>query len=128
VTIIIILAQVQAVVSALRATEWFRAGTEIMGRGLVLLPLLGAIVFMLGVLAVGVPLLYVLFAGAAFFGRRRAWTIGMFATVLNLLGVIAVALTGTSLSEILPRAAGAIVIFAYLIAPTTRRTLGARSG
>ena len=113
---IVLLALLQALAHLLWASQWFRAGSETIGQGVLLIPLVGVALFLRGTFATIVATLYVLFAAGAFAGGRPAWSAGMLATVLNVLGLLVLAAAGEPASQILLRGAAAVVILGYLIA------------
>lgn len=124
VTVIAVLALVQACVGVFWGIRWFRLAFQLGERGALLLPLAGALVALRGVFALVNAALYLAFAIGAFGRRDWAWGVGMIAVVLNLLGALALVLTGDALALIAVRAVVAIVIFAYLVSPAGRRALG----
>ena len=56
-TMIAVLAILQGVLGILRAFEWFRLGIDLSGRGVFVVPLIGAVVFARGALVGGIALL-----------------------------------------------------------------------
>ena len=126
-TVIALLALVQAGVGIFWALRWFRLAFHLGERGALLLPLAGALVALRAIFALVIAVLYLVFVGGALAGRDWAWGIGMAAVVLNLIGVIALFLTGDALVLGGVRGLVALVIFAYLVSPAGRRALGAAS-
>jgi hypothetical protein len=124
VTIIAVLAVVQAAVGIFWAIRWFYLAGQLGERGALLLPLAGALVFLRAVFATIIALLYLAFVGGAFARRDWAWGVGMLAVILNLLGVLALVLTGDAFGLIAVRAVVALVILAYLVSPAGRTALG----
>jgi hypothetical protein len=123
-TVIALLALVQAAVGIFWAIRWFYLAGQLGERGALLLPLAGALVFLRAVFAMIIALLYLAFAGGAFARRDWAWGVGMLAVILNLLGAAALILTADAFGLIAVRAVVAIVIFAYLVSPAGRTALG----
>ena len=123
-TIIVVLAVVQAAVGIFWAIRWFYLAGQLGERGALLLPLAGALVFLRAVFATIIALLYLAFVGGAFARRDWAWGVGMLAVILNLLGALVLVLTGDAMGLVAVRAAVAIVIFAYLVSPAGRSALG----
>jgi hypothetical protein len=123
-TAIAVLALVQAAVGIFWAVRWFYLAGQLGERGALLLPLAGALVFLRAFFAVIIALLYLAFVVGTFKRRDWAWGVGMLAVVLNLLGVVALLLTGEPFGPIVVRAVVAIVIFAYLASPAGRSALG----
>jgi hypothetical protein len=112
--IVAVLALLQGIAGLVWASESLRAGGETMGRGVLFVPLMGAALFGRGGFAITVALLYAVFAGAIFAGRSWAWPVGIVATVLNLLGVLVLALAGEPPATALFRGGVAVVILGYL--------------
>jgi hypothetical protein len=124
-TVIALLALVQAGVGIFWGIRWFRLAFQLGERGALLLPLAGALVALRGIFALVIAALYLAFVGGAFARRDWAWGVGMIAVVLNLLGILALVLTGEALPLVAVRGLVALVIFAYLVSPAGRRALGA---
>ena len=118
------LAVVQAAVGIFWAIRWFYLAGQLGERGALLLPLAGALVFLRAVFATIIALLYLAFVGGAFARRDWAWGVGMLAVSLNLLGVVALVLTGDAFGLIAVRGVVALVILAYLVSPAGRTALG----
>ena len=79
------MAVTQGAFGILRALGWFEIGSDLMGRGVVLLPIFGDLMFVRGALVAGIALLYVCFAWGLLKGRSWARTAGLSAAVPNLL-------------------------------------------
>jgi hypothetical protein len=126
-TVIALLALVQAGVGIFWSIRWFQLAMSLGERGALLLPLAGALVALRAIFAVVIALLYLVFVGGAFAGRDWAWGVGMAAVVLNLIGVVALLLTGDAIVLAVVRGLVALVIFVYLVSPAGRRALGATS-
>jgi hypothetical protein len=124
-TVIALLALVQAGAGIFWGIQWFRLAFQLGERGALLLPLAGALVALRGVFALIIAALYLAFATGAFARRDWAWGVGMVAVVLNLLGVLVLVLTGDAFVPVAVRGLVALVIFAYLVSPAGRRALGA---
>ena len=122
-TAIAVLALVQAMVGIFWAVRWFHLAGQLGERGAVLLPLAGTLIFLRAVFALIIALLYLAFIGGAFARRDWAWGVGMLAVILNLLGAVALLLTGDAVVLIAVRVGVAIVIFAYLVSPGGRSAL-----
>lgn len=123
-TIIAVLAVVQAAVGIFWAIRWFYLAGQLGERGALLLPLAGVLVFLRAVFAVIIALLYLAFVGGAFARRDWAWGVGMLAVILNLIGALALVVTGDAFGSIAVRAVIALVILAYLVSPAGRSALG----
>jgi len=126
-TVIALLALVQAGVGVFWAIRWFHLAFQLGERGALLLPLAGALVALRAVFALIIAVLYLLFVRGALAGRDWAWGVGIAAVVLNLIGVLTLLLTGDAIGLIAVRGLVALVIFAYLVSPAGRRALGATS-
>jgi hypothetical protein len=126
-TVIALLALVQAGVGIFWALRWFRLAFHLGERGALLLPLAGALVALRAIFALVIAALYLVFVVGAFMGRDWAWGVGMAAVVVNLIGVLTLLLTGEAIVLGAVRGLVALVIFAYLVSPAGRRALGATS-
>ena len=96
------LALVQSALGVLRALHWFNFGSDLMGQGILLFPLMGAVAYLRGVLVAVLALLYVLFAWGFFLHRSWAWWLGMIAAVVNLLLVVSVIAQGEAVTQAIP--------------------------
>ena len=126
-TVIALLALVQAGVGVFWAIRWFHLAFHLGERGALLLPLAGALVALRAIFTLVIAALYLLFFGGALAGRDWAWGVGLAAVVLNLIGVLALLLTGDAIGLVAVRGLVALIIFAYLVSPAGRRALGAAS-
>lgn len=97
VTVIAVLAIAQGVLALLRAFGWFQIGSDFLGRGLLILPLMGLAAYARGFLVAGIALLYVVFAVGAYAHKGWAWSLGVTVAVINLLLVLSVVIQGESL-------------------------------
>lgn len=93
-TVIAVLALLQGIFGALRALHWFDVGSDLLGQGLLLVPLVGFLAFFRGALVAAVALAYVLFAYGAFLGRNWARWLGIVVAVVTLLLVVSVVMQG----------------------------------
>src|SRR5262245_37276709 len=114
-SLIAALAVAQALFGVFRALGLFEIGSDLLGRGAVVGPLLGALVFARGVLLAGIALLYCLFAWGSLNGRPWARTVGLIAATLNLLLVLSVAFQGNFLGGALLWSIVPVVVIAYLL-------------
>jgi hypothetical protein len=119
-TIIAILALIQSGFGVLRAFEWFQVGSDLMGQGLLILPLVGIVAYARGALVVGIGLLYVLFALGVFMRQGWARFFGIVAAVVNLLLVLSVVVQGESLLQALAWCIVPGVILWHLYSPPTQ--------
>jgi hypothetical protein len=113
--LIAVFALAQAAFGALRALGFVQIGSDLMGRGILLLPL-GVIVFARAALIVGIALLYASFAWGALQGRPWARRIGLVAAAANLLLVLSVLIQGESIVPVLPWCIVPAIIVFYVLA------------
>jgi hypothetical protein len=97
--LIVALALVQAIVGLLRGFNWLQVGSDLFGRGLVLLPLVGALTIMRGLFVWAVALLYVLFVIGALLRKGWARWIGATAAIITLIMVLNAAIQNRLLLE-----------------------------
>lgn len=86
--LILALALVQAIAGVLRGFNWLQVGSDLFGRGLVLLPLIGALTIMRGLFVWAVALLYVLFVIGALMRKGWARWTGATAAIITLILVL----------------------------------------
>jgi hypothetical protein len=122
-TVIGVLALVQSAFGLLRAFHWFDVGSDLLGQGLLILPMIGAVAFARGTLVFGVSLLYVGFAVAMFISRDWGRALGIIAAVLNLLLVLSVLIQGESLARAGLWVIVPVIILWVLFSPTERDAL-----
>jgi hypothetical protein len=84
-TFIALLALAQAAFGVLRALGWFHPVSDLMRRGLLLLPLIGVVAYARGALIAGIALLYIFFAWGLFKGRPWARPVGFIAAAVHVL-------------------------------------------
>jgi hypothetical protein len=92
-----ILALIQTLFGVLRSLAWFQTGSDLLGQGLLILPLVGMIAYLRGALVAGIALLYVIFALGIFMRRDWARAFGIVASVINLLLVVSVLVQGEAI-------------------------------
>ena len=116
-----ILALVQGVLGLLRAAHLVQIGSDLADRGLLLLPIIGAIAFVRAGLVAILALLFVVEAWGLF--GRRAWARGLgltIAIVTLILGLLALLggmpPAGAAFWAIVP-----VVLLVYLLGPAGRR-------
>jgi hypothetical protein len=115
-TVIAALAVIQGVLGSLRALRWFEAGSDFLGQGLLILPLVGVLAYVRGLLVFGIALLYIVFAWGVFMRRNWAWSLGITVAALNLLLVLSVVVQGESLVRAIFWAIVPVSIVWYLVA------------
>ena len=77
------LALAQAVFGVLWALDWFEIGSDLLGRGLLVLPLIGTLAYTRGFLIAGIALLYVVFAIGVLSRKGWARSPGVTVAVVN---------------------------------------------
>jgi hypothetical protein len=120
-TVVAVLALVQSGLGVLRALHWFDFGSDLMGQGILLFPLMGAVAYLRGVLVAVIALLYVLFAWGVFLHRSWAWWLGMIAAVVNLLLVVSVIAQGEAVPQAIPWLIVPVILISCLF--FTRRSV-----
>jgi hypothetical protein len=95
--VVVVLAVVQGVLAFLRANQWFQVGVDLVGQGLVFIPLMGLVAIGRGGLVAGIGLLYVLFAVGALGGKNCAWWTGLIAALMNVFLVLNLMFLGESI-------------------------------
>ena len=119
--LIAVLATMQGIVGILRALEWFRVGIDMSMQGILLLPIVGAVVFTWGKLVLVIALCYIMFALGALFNQRWAWGLGLGVSLVTGLVVLSLMLKGAAdiwslLWLIVP-----LVLVWYLLSPVGRQ-------
>jgi hypothetical protein len=71
--VVVVLVIVQGVLALLRANQWFQVGIDLLGEGVLFIPLMGLVAIGRGRVVAGIGILYVLFA----VGRARWEKLGM---------------------------------------------------
>ncbi len=117
---IAILAFGQAVLGVLRALQWFDVGADLLGQGIILLPLIGIVAFAAGALVVSVAMLYLLFAVGIILAKSWAWWLGLIVSAINVLLVINLILQSESASRAGFWLIAPIIITACLLSPLGR--------
>jgi hypothetical protein len=123
--IILFLAFLQGVFGLLRAYDWVQFGVDLFGRGTLLLPSVGAIAVMSGLIISVVALLYLLSVFGALLEKPWAWWTGLTAVVLNLLLVLPSLAQGAPVLEVLAGSTIPVILLFYLFFP--RRSHALRS-
>ena len=124
---IVVLALVQGGVGVLRAFEWFNIGADLLGQGLLILPLVGVVAFGRGGLVIVMAILYLLFAAGMVL--QKSWTrwLGLTVAAVNILLVLNIVILGEPFSRAALWLTVPIIIVVYLLSPSgraaaTRRT------
>lgn len=125
-TVVAVLALAQSALGVLRALHWFDVGSDLMGQGLLLLPMIGLLAFFRGALVAAIALMYVLFACGALLSRSWARWLGIVVAAVTLLLVVSVVIQGEPLTRAALWAVVPVVMLFYLFTPAARQTLGGR--
>ena len=117
------LALLQGVCGLLRAYGWVQIGADLFKQGLLLLPLVGAVAVLRGLLISTVAALYVLFFCGALLGRGWARGVCLAAVSINLLLVLN-GLVQTSLgAQVFVWSVIPVILLLYLFSPAGRGAL-----
>ena len=121
--IIMALAVTQAIAGLLRAFNWVDVGVDLFGQGVLLLPFIGLIAVMRGLLIAVVALLYGLFVVGAFLGQSWTRWIGLVAAIVSLILVVAVLTQGGPAAPAIAWAVIPVLLIVYLFSSTGRASL-----
>ena len=124
--IILLLALVQGIAGLLRAFNWVLIGVDLFGEGLLLLPFVGALAVMRGLVISVVALLYVLFVIGALLGSHWAWWVCLTAVVINLLLVLNGLIQGAAVIQAVIWAVIPTILLFYFFSHTGRNALEGR--
>lgn len=120
-TLVAVLALAQAVLGVLRSLHWFEIGSDLMDRGILILPAMAMFAYTRGVLVAVIALLYVLFAFSEFGGRGWGRTCGAVAAILNLILVVGAIAEGEDiLRAILWSVVPILVLWCAFVRPSGR--------
>ena len=122
-TVVAVLALVQSIAGVLRALQWFDVGSDLLGQGLLLLPVIGLFAYYRGALVAAIALLYVVFACGVFLDRSWARWLGLMVAAVTLFLVASVVIQGEALGRALLWAIVPVVMLYYLLAPAGGRAL-----
>jgi hypothetical protein len=120
VKVLAVLAIAQAVFGVLRAFGWFQIGSDLLGRGLLLIPLVGVLAYARGFLVASIALLYVIFAWGVFRRKSWAWSLGVAVAIVNFLVVLSALAQGESLAQGMFWLIVPVVIVGYLFSTSGR--------
>jgi hypothetical protein len=121
--IMVVLALVQGVGGLLRALNWVQIGVDLFGQGVLLLPFIGAIAIMRGLLISIIALLYLLSVLGALLRSRWAWWVCLTAVVINLLLVLSAVAQGAAVREVIVWSAIPVILIFYLFSQSGRDAL-----
>jgi len=117
--LIAVLSLAQAALGIARSVGWFQIGSDLMGQGVLLLPI-SFIIYVRGALVAGLALLYALFAWGILSGRPWARSVGFVAAAVTLLLVLSVVIQGDVILRVLLWCIVPVVIIGYLLAEPNR--------
>lgn len=122
-TLIAVLACGQSIAGVLRALHWFDVGGDLMGQGLLLMPLIGLVAFARGLLVGVLALSLLVFACGAL--RRWSWArwLGVVLAIVNLLLVLSILGQGEAPAQALLWSIVPLVMLGYLFSPAGRQAL-----
>jgi hypothetical protein len=127
--IVLFLALLQGIFGLLRAYNWVQFGADLFGQGILLLPFVGTLAVMRGLVISAVGLLYVLAVIGALLAKDWAWWACLTAVVLNLLLVLSGLAQGAPVLEAIVWSVVPIILLFYLFSMPRSDTLrSARSG
>jgi hypothetical protein len=115
--IVAFLAALQGVLGFLRANHWFQTGADLLGQGLLFIPLAGVVTIGRGGLVAGMSLLYLLFSAGALLRKTWAWWIGLVAPLLNILLVLNIVLHGETILRGLVWIIVPVILLVHLFLP-----------
>jgi hypothetical protein len=121
-----VLAIVQAVLGVLRALQWVRLGSDLVERGLLIVPVLGYVAMARGLLVGAIAILYLAFAWAVLTRRPWASPAGVAAALLNGLVIVTALLAGGSVMAALVWAIVPVALLVYLCSPAAKHLRGDR--
>jgi hypothetical protein len=122
--VVAVLALAQGVLGILRAIHWVEIGSDLMQRGVVLLPIIGAMAFGRGAMVAIIAALYALFAWGLLARRGWARSLGLTVALVNLI-IVGLALLGGELpGRALLWAIAPLIIASYLLGRAGRDALG----
>jgi hypothetical protein len=116
--IVALLALAQGVFALMRAYGWVQIGADLFRRGLLILPVVGAVAVLRGMFIAGVAFLYFLFFCGALLGSRWAWSLCLTAVVINLLLVLSALVQGAPLTQAIAWSAVPVALLVYFFSQT----------
>ena len=122
--VVAVLALAQGAFRAVRTAEWVQIGRDLSQRGILLLPIIGDLAFVLAAVVAIIAALYGLFAWGLLARRGWAWSLGLAVVLLDLFAVGFALLAGESLGRALLWAIVPVILGGYLLAPAGRRAIG----
>ena len=125
--VVAVLALVQSALGVLRALQWFDTGSDLMGQGLLILPMVGVLAFFSGGFVAAIAILYVVFACGALLGWGWVRWLGIVVAALTLLMIVNVVIQGESPARALVWSIVPVVMLCYLFSAPGRQALKADS-
>ncbi|MGZ8479941.1 MAG: hypothetical protein ACXW6K_18405 [Candidatus Binatia bacterium] len=122
-TVVALLALVQSALGVMRALHWFDAGSDLMGQGLLILPLVGVLAFFRGGVVAAIAILYVVFACGALLGWGWVRWLGIVVAAVTLFMVVSVVIQGESPVRALVWSIVPVVMLWYLLSAPGRDAL-----
>jgi hypothetical protein len=126
-TVVAMLALAQSVFGILRALNWLKVDSNLLGQGLFLLPLIGMVAYARGFVVALIAFLYAAFAWGIFTRRGWACSLGIAVSVVNLLLVLSVLTQGEAVLKALFWIIVPLIILWYLISQAGRLTAGPKA-
>jgi hypothetical protein len=126
-TLVAVLALAQGILGVLRSLHWFDIGSDLMERGLLILPAIAMFAYARGALVALIALLYALFAFGEFAGRGWARSGGAVAAVLNLLLVVGAVSEGEDIPRAALWAVVPVIVLWHVFSSTPGRAAHARA-
>jgi hypothetical protein len=125
--IMVLLALIQGVSALLRAYNWVQIGVDLSGQGILLLPAIGAVAIMRGLVISAVALLYLLFFCGALLGGRWARWVCLPAILVNLLLVVNGLAQGAPIAQAIVWAVIPGILLIYIFSQSGRDALNGPS-
>ena len=110
-----ILALIQGALGVIRTFHWFNVGSDLMGQGLLLFPLMGVVAFFRGILVTAIALLYGAFGCGALLQKAWARWLGLIAATVNLLLALSVIVQGEAVGQAVIWSIVPVFIIGYLL-------------
>lgn len=121
--LILFLAIAQGIAALLLAVNWVQVGADLFGQGLLLLPLIGAVAVMRGLVISVVGFLYLLFVVGALLGKSWARWVCLTAVIVTLLLVLSGVAQGASVLQGIAWSVVPVLLIFYLFSQTGRDAL-----
>jgi hypothetical protein len=119
--VILALAFLQGVAGVLRASNWVQIGADLFRQGLLLMPFVGMLAVMHGILISAVALLFFLFVVCALWGKSWARWPGIIAAIANLLIALSALVQGAAVLEVIAWSVIPVLLVFYLFSDEIQR-------